>query len=189
MNAGGEASGRPARRRLFLALWPDEDLRQRLGHVLGGVLDHVGPARPVPPENLHITLVFIGAADDDDLGCIERAAARVRGVPFELVLDRLGYLRRPRILWLGPSRTPAALQSLVAGLRGALAGCGFAQDERPFLPHMTLARKVGRRPTGLAVEPVAWAVSRFTLLESVPHPGGVRYRALASWPLDERCRG
>lgn len=178
-----EAPPRPdGRRRLFLALWPDDGLRGRLRDLLERELP-VRSGRPEPVANLHITLVFIGDVAGDRVSAIEQAVASVPGAAFELSLERVGYWERPRILWLGPREVPAVLFSLVRDLRVALETCGIPPETRPYLPHMTLARKVLRLPPAVAIEPLRWAVGAYSLMESVPCEGRSAYRELARWPL------
>ena len=74
-------------RRLFFALWPDDDARAELARVAGNVELHQA-ARRVPPEKMHVTLAFMGNTSADRQRCFEKAAEDVKGEPFRLVLDR-----------------------------------------------------------------------------------------------------
>lgn len=177
----GDESADRNRRRLFLALRPNEALRAQLDRRLRKMLPR-GIGRRIPVDDLHITLVFIGQVSGDIRACIRRAAGEVQGRRFELVLDRIGHWRRPRILWLGPAHTPAELFALVGALRERVAECGIPPEDRPYQTHMTLARKV-QRPPNLVVEPLVWPVDSFSLMESASASEGVRYRELAVWPL------
>jgi 2'-5' RNA ligase len=179
---GSPEGGSQAQRRLFLALWPGEELRRRLRVLLDEEVP-IRSGRPEPLANLHVTLVFIGGVAADRVAPIEEAAAGVSGAAFDLILERVGYWDRPRILWLGPRSTPPALFALVRDLRAALAGCGMTPETRPYLPHMTLARKVTRPPAETIAGPLSWRVETYSLLESVPSDRGRVYRELAAWPL------
>src|SRR3546814_4902030 len=82
-----------------------EPVRQRLA-VLGG---GVPGARWIPPENLHLTLRFIGEVDGATFEDIVEAMAQVRGAPFDLALEGVGHFetaRRPRMLWAGVAPSP-----------------------------------------------------------------------------------
>ncbi len=172
------------RQRLFLALWPDEDVRRRLTRVRDrAAAEHRG--RPVAAENLHITLAFLGASDGRQRACAERAAGQVRAAPFTLVLERVGYWPRPRVFWVGSEQTPAPLSALVGALQQGLAECGFSLDERPFQPHITVLRKVPPRPRfePLLDDPIEWPVNHFHLVASVTRSTGAEYRIIGTWPL------
>jgi len=179
--AAGEVGARNGSR-LFFALWPDDALREQLERMVCGHV-RVGIGRRVPMANLHITLLFLGSVEEGLRPCIEQAGGAAQGVPFTLVLDRIGHWPRPRVLWAGPGHTPAEVFHLVGALRRGVESCGVRPDDRPFQAHMTLLRKVNRPPAGLAIDPVPWSVERFSLMASVPTEGGVAYRELRSWPL------
>lgn len=168
----------PPTQRLFFALWPDQVLRQRLAELARQVA-----TRPVPPANLHLTLVFLGSQTAAQRDCAMAAAQQVRGAPFELVLDYLGGWSGPRIQWLGSRQAPQALLDLVAELNRHLAACGFTPERRPFAPHVTLARKVRQPRVQLLDAPIHWPAREFVLAESVSTDEGVRYPVLARWPL------
>lgn len=168
--------------RLFFALWPDDTLRRQLA----GLAEDIGSrvtGRIVAEDNLHITLVFLGALNSARRQCAEEVAAAIRCERFTLTLDRTGYWSTPRILWAGSMQTPEALQSLVSALQTGLANCGIPLETRPYQPHLTLMRKVVRRPAAAAIGPMDWRVQRFCLVESVSGSKGVSYRVLASWCL------
>ncbi len=175
------------RRRLFFALWPDDEMRRRLQERIDRHLI-LSNGRAEPIGNLHVTLVFIGDVEAGRVTAVERAVAGIPGAAFELSLERVGYWGRPRILWLGPREVPPPLYALVGHLRAAVGACGFAAETRPYLPHMTLARKVSRPPRVDAIEPVRWSVSSYSLMESVPAAGRSAYLVLNSWPLSSESR-
>jgi len=168
--------------RLFFALWPEPALQQRLAQAAAALLPRAA-GRRVREENLHCTLVFLGAVEAAQRLCLEDAASLVRAEPFTLTLDRLGYFRRPQVAWLGCTTTPAALQALVAGLSYGAASCGFPPEQRPYEVHLTVARKLRRDPGRLPLMPIAWPVKQFALMESVSEPDGVHYRPLRFWEL------
>jgi 2'-5' RNA ligase len=140
--------------------------------------------RPVPPENLHVTLAFIGPVDEETACCLREAAARVPVVPFDLVLDTVGGFRRARVVWLGVSRVPEALRRLVTGLNEALAVCGYEPDPRPYTPHVTLFRHAepGGDEGRQLPRPIVWPIREFVLVESATTPRGAVYRVLQRFP-------
>lgn len=167
--------------RLFFALWPDDEVRARLGPLTRTVVHKTG--RPVAAENLHITLVFLGSVVAERFPCVKAVADGVQGKCFRLTLDRIGHWPRPQVLWAGASVTPPELAALARELSEGLKSCGFTPETRPYQAHLTLARKVNRAKPGLTMEPVSWSVDRFCLVRSLTLPEGVKYEVLASWPL------
>lgn len=179
--------------RLFFALWPDTGQRQQLLAQCERFIYSAVPAlhgHPVPADNLHLTLAFLGDVTARQRACVERMATSVCDdnacSPFELVLDRSGYWSRSRVLWLGLSEPPESLLALAARLQAGASGCGLSLDVRPYQPHLTLMRKVFPRrgfseSENLSVEPLCWPVSGFALMRSVAEVKGVRYEVLQEW--------
>ena len=174
---------RELQRRLFFALWPDDATRGRIVDATARqVLAAAG--RTPPRENLHVTLAFLGGVPESRLAPLADAAGQIASPAFDLVLDRIEYWRRQRILSLEPSASPPALDELVAKLRQALGACDFALESRPFRAHLTLARDA-RAPRDVAhdLEPIVWCVTDLALVESITAPQGSHYTRLQSWPL------
>lgn len=166
-------------RRLFLALWPEDREREQLAELAA----RVAGRRRAPNANLHLTLVFLGATPADRLAAYQAALVDLAVPRLELLLDRYGYWPRPRILWLGSSRTPPELYELVADLHRRLRACGFAPERRAFQAHITLARKFpGPAPVQPLAMPVRWPVEDVALVESLRDRTGSRYQVLRRWP-------
>ena len=178
--AEGEGDG-DRRERLFFALWPDREVQEALARHARRLVRKAG--RRIPPERIHMTLVFLGWVDPATRACLERRAGEVSVPPFELVIDRAGAFPRARVVWAGPGAAPAPLAALEAALREAAARCGLETDTRPFVPHVTLARKAAPVPAGPLPEPVRWPVADFALVRSRLRPGGAGYEVLRRWPL------
>lgn len=138
--------------------------------------------RPVPAENFHLTLMFLGSVAVAQIPGIIAAAAGVRtpGEPLTVPLDRLDVWRRAGVLLLVPAQTPLVLRQWVYALQQALLPLGFVDDTREFRPHLTLMRDY-RAPVPESEAPPHFhlSASHFSLFES--HKG--RYRPLAEWPL------
>lgn len=168
-------------RRLFFALWPDAAVRQSLATVSK---QHLHRVKRVPPANLHLTLAFPGSATQPVQQCLEAGAGRMVAPPFDLLIDHAGYWPRPRITWIGPTRIPAGLWSLVTALRQVLEACGLVPESRPFQPHITLARKTNSGTGAVEFEPIHWSIGNFCLVESVTDPAGAKYFPLRFWKLE-----
>ncbi len=171
----------PKTRRLFFAFWPADGVRAAIARLARKKLHKNG--KPVRPENLHVTVVFLGSVDEHQQRCLEAMAATLHGEPFELVLDRFGFWPKPRILWLAPAHMPGALLRLVAALNRGIQPCGFTPETRPYRPHVTLARKAAHGVDPWPPAAIPWPVTSFSLVESVTASEGAQYRVLRTWPL------
>ena len=176
-----QAAPKPARRRVFFAIWPPETIRRELLRATRTAVRRCG-GRGTPPGNVHITLAFLGPLTEADLATVV-GVPPLASPPFTIRLDRLGYWSRSRVLWLGASRVPAELVQLERSLWDALVAVGFERERRPYSPHVTLARKAG--PVSMDVNPVDWPVSGFALVESRPGARHSVYQVLQSWGFDE----
>jgi 2'-5' RNA ligase len=165
--------------RLFFALWPDDATRDAIETSVEAAVTASG-GRPTPWANLHITLAFLGRVEAPRVEPL-RALQAAGAVAFELVLDRLEYRIRARMLWLAPSAVPAPLVELERRLWQALRPLGHERERRPFRPHMTVARRA-RPPRGTA-QPVTWRVESYSLVESLPGDSGSRYIRLHDWQI------
>ena len=178
-----EAGCAPSARRLFFALWPDATLRSNAAERVAALVPS-GGGRPQRPDQLHVTLVFLGQVSEERLDNVRAVAVEVTGTPFTFALDRLEHWRKPGVLCLTASNVPPPLTSVVEQLRAALADRGLPTESRPYRPHLTLARKVGRFEGPAEVEPLLWRADSITLVESRTDREGSRYEPLASWPLE-----
>lgn len=117
------------------------------------------------------------------LRCLLAGAAQIRAKSFNLVLTRVGYFARAKVLWLGPESCPAAMQNLVQRLNKGLSHCGYHPEPRPFAAHLTLFRKAQPGKSKIDISPVQWRAKAFCLVESRAYPQGVRYHVLRRYPL------
>ena len=163
-------------------------MRQGLWDALGPVRDRGLPVKWVRPEELHLTLKFLGDVDDAREPNLRAALGQVGGGPASLRIEGFGVFpdfRRPRIVWVGVAPDPAVelLQHRVEQVFGPL---GFPTEARAFRPHLTLGR-AGReaRPrdfTGLedALATITFAetviVPDLDLMQSTLQSGGAVYQ-------------
>jgi 2'-5' RNA ligase len=185
---GKERPGSP-RLRLFVALELPADARAPLAQWTREAFDHPD-LRPVRPEALHVTLVFLGWQYERDVERIARAAFSAGLPPVELEPQEVVGVprgRRPRLFALGLADRGAALTRWQAGLSDRLeAERVYEPEKRPFWPHVTLARaKRGRTPSGFEAPVLPLDLRRpfggaeVTLYRSTLRPQGAVYDALA----------
>ncbi len=103
------------------------------------------PAKWVDPNNIHLTLKFLGSVAADRLDEITTAMTQaVQGTPsFPLEVKDLGVFPNPRrvqIVWVGVSGEVEKLARLQQRIESGLERLGFPPEGRRFTPHLTLAR-------------------------------------------------
>lgn len=166
--------------RLFFAILPSVDLCQQFEKIRSPYLEH-STAKIVQSENLHITLAFLGNVSEFQRSCFERSADSLIFKSFTIPMDRIGYWRKPQILWLGNSKTCEPLQTLVKSLHEKCTSCGYKPDVRPYQAHITLARQYySRHFQSIDISPIFWSVQNIHLMESTFSHTGV-HKALRSW--------
>jgi 2'-5' RNA ligase len=181
--------------RAFVAVFPPPETRsnavagaleavQRFG---GGSVDRVRWARP---ENVHLTLKFLGEIREEVLNDLYAVVAKTYAghQPFDVTLTGLGAFpstRRARILWVGVSEGSDQLRSLAVDLDDALAPLGFGREERPYTPHLTLGRIRGHAASFDLPSDVGdlgrFSVRCVELVESTLTPEGAVYRTVRTF--------
>jgi 2'-5' RNA ligase len=169
--------------RVFFALWPGDAERAALA-AWQPPLKKLCGGKAMRAETLHNTLVFLGDVAQHRLEALKLAAQEAVGAPFELCLDEARYWGHNHILYAAPSRTPEALQRLVAALEQRLRQHRFHFDRRDYKPHITLLRHAKWRDEPLPPMPtVTWDARSFALVQSLSDENGARYQVLARFPL------
>jgi 2'-5' RNA ligase len=164
--------------RMFIALWPDDAVRADLV-AWRDAWSWPRSATPVRTERLHLTLHFIGDVARER---VPELADALR-MPFDQFEMRFGRtLSWPHgIAVLEPDSVPAALQELHAALGGVLRRLSLPLDDRPYRPHVTLARRAGTAVAPHQGPAVAWTIDRFALMESTLGPDG-GYTTIREFP-------
>jgi 2'-5' RNA ligase len=131
--------------RLFIALDIDDAVRERIALFVDGVRKFAPDARWMRPESLHVTLKFIGEQPDGAVEKIKQELATISAGTTEIKLSGYGFFptaTSPRVFWIGMEAGPA-LTKLAAAIDDRMASLGIAKEDRPFSPHLTLARGAG----------------------------------------------
>ncbi len=132
--------------RVFCAIDLPGDLKQQLAIHIEQLKKETGvKAGWTRPDNIHLTIKFLGNIPVADVKKLSQAAARaVKSVtPFKLTAERCGAFPThgpPRVLWVGITDSSAQLARLYERLEEECAAAGFPKETRPFHPHLTLAR-------------------------------------------------
>jgi 2'-5' RNA ligase len=186
-----------ARLRTFIAVDLVKSVRDRavaLQETLAGTGAEV---KWVEPENLHVTLLFLGEVDDREVAEVCRQTALCTGShqPFAMSVEKLGcfpHIRRPRVIWLGIGQGAETLTAIHDELEGPFAELGYRREERRFTPHITLGRVKSDRPinelaTALAAH-ADWKggetlIREIHVMSSQLSPHGPKYTVLSRAPL------
>jgi 2'-5' RNA ligase len=180
-------------RRIFVAVDLDDEVRYGLAaHLSASVANDGLPGSAPPPANWHITLRFLGTANQQ---ANETVLARLEeadlGPPFELAFAGLGAFpraARATVLWLGVGTGSDALSDLAGAVEESVVGAGFMPEERPFHAHLTLSRIRPPRDVRSLVErvkpfPLRLTVRHITVFESVLGRGPAVYVPLETIQL------
>ncbi len=181
--------------RLFVALDLSGEIRANVARLIERLRPAGREMKWVNPDSMHLTLKFLGHQPETKLEEISTALAVVPvSGPVSLDFRGLGFFpneRRPRVFWVGVE-APEALARLAQAIEQALAPLGIAAENRPFSPHLTLARLKEPRPMPRLIEELArldtrafgqMTATEFVLFESRLRPAGAQYTPLRMFPL------
>lgn len=175
--------------RLFAAIPLPAEIRRQLSLLTGGLPG----ARWSPPENLHVTLRFVGEVGEMQAEEFHHCLSRVEAAPFILHLRGCGAFssgHRVHTLWAGVEATEPLLR-LQARVEAAAQRAGLAAETRKYTPHVTLARLSREVPQGRLADLIAgnnllalsFPVTSFNLFASHLGSGEPIYESLAEYPL------
>lgn len=181
--------------RLFLAIDPPPAVADAMAELRTESLD----GRWTDPEQYHLTLRFIGDVPEEKVSDLREAAAPADAAPFELAPSGLGVFptrRNPSVVWTGLEEQPA-LFDLQERLENRLVEAGFDPEDRPFTPHITIARvrEVSAEQVHRFLraheefEAPSFRVSTYHLYDSELHPDGARHTRLETYSLTEAESG
>jgi len=189
--------------RLFIGIELDDPVREAAARTAGMLRTRLArtvpdlQARWVAPENLHVTVWFVGEVTDDRAAAIHAALAPpLATVTFGLSLAGGGAFPPsgpPRVFWLGLDEGRDAVLRVYSEIARRMTTLGFETERRAYSPHVTIARVKGApRGGGRAVRdalaatvstPAACRVQAATLFRSRLSPRGASYEPLLRVPL------
>ena len=131
------------------------------------------------PENLHLTLAFLGECDARQAAAARKAMSAVEFTPLEITINRVGRFRRDGgdIWWAGMRETPALID-LQRDLTDQLLAASFALERRKYSPHITLRREVVTEAVPWKIEPFGETVARVDLMKSERIQGKLTYTTI-----------
>lgn len=150
--------------RIFIAIRFTEAFKASILDVQEGLKEQGIRGNFTRPENLHLTLVFIGETDRID--DIKTAVASVRFDPFVITTGQLGCFNgRSRVLWMG-IQGKEKMKTLALRLRKALDERGINYSHGPFQPHITLVRQPTETPLDIEVEDACMTIRDIVIMKS-----------------------
>jgi 2'-5' RNA ligase len=182
--------------RCFIAINLDDPLRKKIASVMRDLMTGKWDVKWIPPENLHITLKFLGEASEDSVRILKDnlSAIAKEHLPFEVKLRGVGVFpdrKRPRVVWIDiiDSRELTILQEEV---EYSAISIGFNKETRKFSPHLTIGRIRSLMVVEAfmkAIEPLKdedfgnIAVNKISLMKSDLKPTGAQYSIVTEFPL------
>jgi 2'-5' RNA ligase len=182
--------------RCFIAIELSKEVKDVLQCIEDELQSLVRGVRWVPPENIHLTLKFLGSIEAATVEEVKKIAddAVKKFKPFKIRLSSLGAFPnpgRPRVIWVGIDEGTNECVELASMIDDRVSSLGIEKEERRFHPHLTLARikflkdkhSVQNAFSKTGVPPQEMEVKRVTLFQSELSSEGARYRALFSADL------
>ncbi len=182
--------------RTFIAIELPGPIQEEISRVTGELRSYFPGVRWSNPENIHLTLRFLGEIDPAQLDllkkAVDEAASQVSGI--RLNVENIGFFgskSNPRVIWLGLNDS-SELSALAGKVEKAVEEAGFGKADKPFRPHLTLARvrrKLDRPPDWEAIYKTLpaswphWPVSEMLVIKSTLTSSGPIYETLARCPL------
>lgn len=186
---------RPQTARVFFALQPARSVQSAL-HALANKAAGGQSGRCVKAENIHLTLVFLGEVETEQIATLRAIAADVAAgmhkaasmneqplPPFSLTIQGTRFWKKNRIVMASVVQYPPVLFALADAIKTALMSAGFSCEARPFKPHITLIRKAGAHTPLTLEQPIQWDVDDWLLMQSRLSAESAHYTELGRWPL------
>ncbi|GAA5522167.1 RNA 2',3'-cyclic phosphodiesterase [Aliifodinibius salicampi] len=175
--------------RLFIAAPLPEEVREKVS----GLYQPMDGLRWQPQSQFHITLKFLGKTDREQLPELIRRLNNTSYSAFQITISGFGIFPekgRPKILWIGIA-SPGLLKDLQKKIEQQCVEMGFKAEDRPFVPHITLARIKGTSKRDVMsfvnqhkkVRFPEVPVNKFVLYESKLHPDGAVHEKVEEFPL------
>lgn len=162
--------------RIFIAIRFTEAFKSSILDAQDGLREYGVRGNYTQPENLHLTLAFIG--ETERVAEIKAAVDAVKFEPFVIRTGKLGCFNgRSRVLWLGIEGEDK-VKTIAQQLRRNLDKCGIDYAKGKFSPHITLVRLPSEMPLDVEVESESMTVSEISVMNSERINGRLVYTVL-----------
>ncbi|KTC66573.1 Competence-damage inducible protein CinA (plasmid) [Legionella adelaidensis] len=163
--------------RYFIAIWPDKiEAEALIQHLLRTQCFPI--EKLIPKENLHLTLAYLGKAYPGYLEDAGKVVQQIKEKPFTITLSEINHFKH-QIVWCGLKKSSPALHNLFKRLTFNLITAGYIPENRPFIPHVTLARHMEYKEID-NFQSLNWTVKKICLAKST---GAPLYEIVKEWEL------
>ena len=178
--------GPPGTLRLFFALWPNNEVREKLSIQRDLMQQEYGGSHAVVTQRLHMTLLFMAAFPEERLSALMTCGDNIRVAPFDLPINARSHFKQNKVAYLGNEPQVPSLFRLQERLVKRVAKAfGIAPARNEFNPHVAVVRGCRYFPSPRPVNPpISWRVDRFVLVHSIIGMGQeTHYDVLKTWHL------
>jgi 2'-5' RNA ligase len=183
--------------RTFVAITLHGSLHETIGDIIDKLSASNAKVKWVEPENVHLTLKFLGNVEEERLPEVYEACERAaKGAgPIDLEMRALGCfpdVKNPRIVWLGIERGADVVKQLQERVESELRAIGFPKEDRPFRAHLTLGRVKGKQKLAVLCRLLdekrnifvgSMRAEKISVMKSKTLPTGPIYTELKAIPL------
>jgi RNA 2',3'-cyclic 3'-phosphodiesterase len=179
--------------RLFIAFPLEASISDQLGRIITSLRQMGGDVKWVDSKNIHLTACFLGETDQTKVPAVNKVideiASQHKKVSTSIAqIGAFPSMARPRVIWVGMNESADELASTADSLVGKIRRLGFALDDKPFKPHLTLGRvreggrmgELAEYMTTFAFAPIPVHFDKLTLYKSTLTPQGPIYEGLHS---------
>ena len=165
--------------RLFIAINFNNETRSRLLDLRDELRGKSQRGNFSMPENLHLTLAFLGECDSKQTAAVKAVLCTVSFKPFDITVDCIGCFKSDGgDIWWAGLRENKALSALHSELSEKLIAAGFSLDKRKYSPHITLGREVETDAKPWRIEPFGETIGMIELMKSERIRGKLTYTAI-----------
>ena len=166
--------------RLFIAICFNEESRLKVLQIQNILQSIAMKGRFIREAHLHLTVAFLGEVDTKKVDCVKDVMDSISIQPFTITFHNMGFFKRTGgdIWWIG-AKENESIQALYKQLYMFLVKKNFLLPERPFIPHLTIAREVVlKEEVSIPICPFSCPVSAFYLMKSERIGGRLIYTKL-----------